>query len=74
MVLLEFIISVEVYGDSDVDGQDGQDDAGESDGCKLVDKLDPDKHDGAHDHQQARPIHSEVVVHDVYVLCEVPEY
>lgn len=71
--LLQLIISVEVDEDANIHSGDGQDDAGEGDGRELVDELDADEHDHAHDEQQPGAVHAEVVVHRLRVLRKVPE-
>lgn len=47
--------------DAGVDGQDGQNDAGQKNQGQLVDILDTDKHHRGHRGQQDGPVHAHVV-------------
>ena len=72
--LQELVVALPVDSDADVDGDDGEYDARQCNGGELVDKCHADVHDQRHHQQQARAVHSEVVVHDFGVLGEVAEY
>ncbi len=57
---------------SDVNGDNGDDDAEERDGRKFADELDPEKHPDEHDDEQDRPVQSVVV--ELYALIyDVPK-
>lgn len=47
--------------DPSVDGEDGENDAGQKHQCQLVDVLDADKHHRGHGGQQDGPVHAHVV-------------
>jgi len=49
------------YDDADVDGQDGENDAGQKDEGQLVDILHADKHHRGHGDQKEGPVHAHVV-------------
>ena len=60
--LLCLVVSAwSVDKDAYVDGQDCEQDTDEGHGSELVDELDPDEDDGAHDDEEDRPVHTEVV-------------
>jgi hypothetical protein len=72
--LQELVVALPVDSNADVDGDDGEYDARQCNGGELVDERHADVHDQRHHQQQARAVHSEVVVHDFGVLGEVAEY
>ena len=61
------VVAAVVDCEPDVDGGDGEEDAGEGEAGKLVDELDADEHDGAHDDEEDGAIHPEVVELDKVV-------
>ena len=70
---LSLVVALKVDRDADVDGEDGEEDAGEGDAGELVDELDADEDDAAHDYEQYGAVHSVVVEFDEivrYVLAE----
>lgn len=71
--LHEFVTAVVVVENADVHGQYRQQDAGQGHGREFVDELHAHVDDRAHDHQQYRPVHAEIVVHYAAVFGEVAE-
>lgn len=55
--------------DAGIDGQDGENDAGQEDQSQLIDVFDADKHHGGHGGEQDGAVHAHVVEQSRFRLC-----
>ncbi len=61
------VVSIDVDDEADVDGEDGEEDAGEGHAGELVNELDADEDDAAHHDEGDGAVHAEVVELDEVV-------
>lgn len=58
------MVSICVDKDTDVDGENGEQNTGQGYSCKLVDKLDAKENNGAHHNEKYSPVDPKIIEFD----------